>query len=295
MLTAPFACLPPIALQSVLYTPVGQPRRHGLAWLAPNAWSLSTMEKRSASTLTEVDAPGRTALMPVPAPSAAVEHTQLHSAHSAIPPRGKGDKHRYWQASTHTTTYIISADNIHVSQPCTDAPPHTYIASRLTTLVHHAPPLLPSVLTPVNVQALSALLAHHPDKEFVHYLTHGFHLGFSTCYTGPHITRHAPNLHSAMSHPHVINEYISNECTVGRTAGPFLSPPFSTFTVSPLGAVPKKHSKKWQLIMHLSYPSGNSVNDGIDIADFPLRYSMVSMPWTPSCNWVVTLSWQNWM
>ena len=27
--------------------------------------------------------------------------------------------------------------------------------------------------------------------------------------------------------------------------------------------------------MHLSYPSGNSVNDGIDIADFPLRYSTV--------------------
>ena len=233
--------------------------------------------------------------MPMPAPSAAVEHTQLHSAHSAVPPREKGDKHRYWQASTHTTMYITSADNIHVSQPCTDAPPHTYIASRLTMLVHHAPPLLPSVLTPVNVQALSALLAHHPDKEFVHYLTHGFHFGFSTGYTGTHITRHAPKLHSAMSHPHVINEYISNECAVGRTAGPFLSPPFSTFTVSPLGAVPKKRSKKWRLIMHLSYPSGNSVNDGIDIADFPLRYSMVSMPWTPSCNWVVTLSWQNWM
>ena len=27
--------------------------------------------------------------------------------------------------------------------------------------------------------------------------------------------------------------------------------------------------------MHLSYPSGNSINDGIDITDFPLRYSTV--------------------
>ena len=52
-------------------------------------WPPSTMEKRRqkfASTLIEVDAPGRTALVPMSAPSAAVEHTQLHNAHSAIPP-----------------------------------------------------------------------------------------------------------------------------------------------------------------------------------------------------------------
>ena len=104
---------------------------------------------------------------------------------------------------------------------------------------------------------------------------HGFHFGFSTGYAGPHITKHVPNLQSAMSHPHVIYEYITNECTAGCIAGSFLSPPFSTFTVSSLGAVPKKRFKKWRLIMHLLYPSGNSVNDGIDIADFSLCYSMV--------------------
>ena len=106
------------------------PRRHGLAWLAPNAWSPSTMEKRSVSTLTEVDAPGRAALVPMPAPSAAVEeHTQLHNVYSTIPPRGKGDKHHYKPACTHTTKYITSVDNIHASQPCTDAPLPTYIAA----------------------------------------------------------------------------------------------------------------------------------------------------------------------
>ena len=77
---------------------------------------------------------GRTALVPMPVPSAAAEYTQLHNAHSAVPPRGKGDKHPNKQARTHTTTYITAADNIHASQPCTYAPPHTYIASRLTTL-----------------------------------------------------------------------------------------------------------------------------------------------------------------
>ena len=144
----------------------GPAKRHRLTWLAPKAWSSSTMEKRSASTLIEADAPGRTALVPMPAPSAAVEHTQLHNAHSSVPPRGKGDKHPYRQACTHTTTYNTSTDNIHVSQPCTDTHQHTYIASRLTMLVHNAPPLLPSVVTPVNVQVLSVLLTYHPDKEF---------------------------------------------------------------------------------------------------------------------------------
>ena len=156
-------------------------------------------------------------------------HTQLHKAHSVVPPQGKGDKLPNRQRSTHATTRITPADNIHASQHSTCVSPHTYITSRLTAHVHHAPPPLPSVVTPVNVQALSALLTHHPDKKFVQY---GFHFGFSIGYTGKHTARHTPNLQFVMSHPHVINEYITNECAVGRTAGPFSSPPFSTFTVS---------------------------------------------------------------
>ena len=226
VLTAPFAYPPSIALLIALYTPVGQPRRHGPAWLAPNVWSPSTTEKRSVSTLTGADVPGRTALVPMSAPSAAAEvHTQLHSAHFIVPPQGKDDKLPKRQRCAHTTTHITTADNIHASQPGICAPPHTCIASHLTAHIHHTPPPLPSVVTPVNVQALSALLTHHPDKEFVQYLTYGFHFGFSIGYTGKHTTRHTPNLQSAMSRPHVINEYITNECTAGRTAGPFPSPP----------------------------------------------------------------------
>ena len=67
--------------------------------------------------------------------------------------------------------------------------------SALYTLVgqprRHALPLLSSVVTPMNLQAPSALLTHHPDKEIVHYLTCSLHFGFSTGYAGPHITRHA--------------------------------------------------------------------------------------------------------
>lgn len=47
-------------------------------------------------------------------------------------------------------------------------------------------------------------------------------------------------------------------------AGPFDSPPFHNFRVSPLSMVPKKAEKEFRRIHHLSYPSAFSVNDCID-------------------------------
>ena len=87
-------------------------------------------------------------------------------------------------------------------------------------------------------------------------------------------TAHA-NLRSALARPQVISNYLEAECRAGHTVGPFFFPPLPNFVVNPLGAVPKKRSGKWRLIMHLSHPPGSSVNDGIDNAHFPLRYSTV--------------------
>ena len=58
-------------------------------------------------------------------------------------------------------------------------------------------------------------------------------------------------------------------------AGLFPDPPLPAFVINPLGSIPKKRSGKWRLIMHLSHPPGESVNNGINIADFPLHYSTV--------------------
>jgi hypothetical protein len=48
-----------------------------------------------------------------------------------------------------------------------------------------------------------------------------------------------------------------------RIAGPFTSPPFHSFCVSPLGLIPKKIPGDFRLIHHLSFPKGISINDGI--------------------------------
>ena len=56
--------------------------------------------------------------------------------------------------------------------------------------------------------------------------------------------------------------------------GPFSTPPFQNFQVSPIGLVPKKHSDKFRTIFHLSYlTSGtSSINYCIKKDDFPLQY-----------------------
>ena len=66
-----------------------------------------------------------------------------------------------------------------------------------------------------------------------------------------------------MDNPTSVNDKLSKELAAGRIVGPFDSPPFETFRVSPLGIVPKKLPGEFRLIHQLSYPEGLSVNDGI--------------------------------
>ena len=72
------------------------------------------------------------------------------------------------------------------------------------------------------------------------------------------------DLKSATENPEIVRSKIEKEIAAGRVGGSFDSPPFSTFRVSPIGLVPKKSGNDFRMIHHLSYPSGQSVNDFID-------------------------------
>ena len=230
-------CTPRGRIPRPLYILAGQPRSRRPPRLAPSA---QAHPKSCASTSTKGDAQRRTARGHTSAPSpAAVAPTQPAAAYSTASPREQPE---------HVLTILL--------------PPH-----------HPPPP--PLVVTPVHVRTLAALLTHHPNPHFVNYLTTGFQFGFSTGHSGPQAAHRAPNLQSALAHPQVITDYLQQEGAAGHTTGPFSTPPLPNFIVSPLGAVPKKRSGKWRLIMHLSHPPGHSINNGIDIADFPLRYSTV--------------------
>ena len=62
---------------------------------------------------------------------------------------------------------------------------------------------------------------------------------------------------------------------MNRIAGPFKQEPFSHFRASPLGLVEKKIPGKFRLIHHLSYPPGDSINDGISPEDAHVRYQSI--------------------
>ena len=62
-----------------------------------------------------------------------------------------------------------------------------------------------------------------------------------------------------------IAQILDNEIKRGAVIGPFKDPPFPGATfLSPLNSIPKKDSQEHRLILDLSFPEGNSINDGIE-------------------------------
>ena len=111
------------------------------------------------------------------------------------------------------------------------------------------------------------------DKTCSEFIINGFRQGFSLCYDGPYKKYRCKNLKSACENPTVVWEKINKEIIAGRVAGPFSLPPFENFRVSPIGLVPKKEPGEFQLIHHLSYPPGDSVNDNIDPSFCSVQYT----------------------
>lgn len=99
--------------------------------------------------------------------------------------------------------------------------------------------------------------------ELTSTLYSGFKFGFSLHFKGARVSFFANNLVSAQENPQIVSAKLFKECQADRLAGPFDHPPFVQFRVSPLGVVPKKAPGEYRLIHHLSFPNGDSVNDGI--------------------------------
>jgi hypothetical protein len=116
--------------------------------------------------------------------------------------------------------------------------------------------------TPVNISVLQSYL-HNYDRNERKFILSGFLEGFSVSCDKSTYNLECKNLLPANQHPGIVKDTICKELVADRFAGPFLSPPFDNFTVSPLGLCPKKEPNKFRLVHHLSYPKGNSVNDYI--------------------------------
>lgn len=131
---------------------------------------------------------------------------------------------------------------------------------------------------PIQWGKLQLELATHPDQDMVAYviqgLKDGFRLGFDP--SKSKLKSASKNLQSSSLHPAVIDKYLQNEVENGRVAGPFSSPPMSNLQVNSFGVIPKRNQRgQWRLILDLSSPAGNSVNDGIPKDKFSVQYMKV--------------------
>lgn len=162
---------------------------------------------------------------------------------------------------------------------------YPYTADLLTLDLCRPPPTPPHPLlwrvhTPLRYSAWEAALAGHPDKAYVRFLLAGISKGFRIGFSRTVSLRSAPrNMRSALEHPEVVQAYLEGECKKGRMLGPFSAaerarlPPCHT---NRFGVIPKGHNTgKWRLITDLSFPPGNSVNDGIDPDLCSLTYTSV--------------------
>lgn len=120
---------------------------------------------------------------------------------------------------------------------------------------------------------LKNYLVNYPNKSIANKLLSGFSVGFRLHYSGPRIHIESSNLISAHQHPRETMEKIADEIKLGRIGGPYEKLPISNLRVSPIGIVPKGDNAGWRLITHLSFPTGNSINEFIDPAESTVHYS----------------------
>jgi len=76
----------------------------------------------------------------------------------------------------------------------------------------------------------------------------------------------------------VIDEFIATELAAGRVLGPVEPVHTRSIHIYRFGLVPKGHaSGNWRLIVDFSFPSGGSVNDGINRDLSGLQHTLVNV------------------
>ena len=130
----------------------------------------------------------------------------------------------------------------------------------------------------IRIEFFRKELRDYADKRIVDYLEYGFPIGQSGIF---YSTTWPQNHKGAVSFPEVIDSYIDQEKSHNAIIGPFTSNPFKVpLALSPLNSVEKNDSSERRIILDLSFPKGNSINEGISPnhhmgEDIKIRYCKV--------------------
>ena len=115
----------------------------------------------------------------------------------------------------------------------------------------------------------------HPDAGFAEFIRRGITWGFRIGYSrgAPAPCPAQDNLRSALANPAVIDNYITEEIKGGKL---LVAAPGAYIHCSPIGIIPKPHQAgKYRLIVDLSSPREQSINDGIDEDLSSVQYANV--------------------
>lgn len=168
-----------------------------------------------------------------------------------------------------STSMMVSANgqtraNIDMSVPSAQEHIQFQSVSKRCQQITNNQGMFKKAITPVRWQDMLPWLRIFTDKLKAQLLIEGFRDGFSLpVFSGKGCTL-VNNLKSVDQFSDVVYAKILKEIMEGRVAGPFSSPPFSNFRISPLGIVPKKEKNSFRLIHHLSFPMGQSLNNQIN-------------------------------
>lgn len=116
--------------------------------------------------------------------------------------------------------------------------------------------------TPVLVERLTVYLEGY-DDQLSQGLVSGFVYGFRLHFQGTPNGRFALYLQSALHNPENVDRKLNKEICEGNIRGPFVHSPLDYMIIFPLGVIPKKQPGEYQIIHHLSFLYGGSVNDFI--------------------------------
>ena len=116
--------------------------------------------------------------------------------------------------------------------------------------------------TKLNIPFIEAALKDYHDKVIVEFCKYGWPIGITNIDFPKSLV--FKNHKGATDYANELDKYIAKEVEVGTLLGPFDDNPFkSEIVISPLNTTEKKDSVERRVIMDLSFPHGNSVNDRI--------------------------------
>ena len=118
------------------------------------------------------------------------------------------------------------------------------------------------------------MLKEYPNKE---YILEGFSRGFYLGFEGIECSTYGRNKSTVIENLEIANNKITNEMSLHRIAGPFNTPPFDNFKISPLALRPKSEPNKYRLLHNLSFPYDyTSVNLNIPESHSKVTYESLS-------------------